>query len=193
MDSVQNQKQVIILLVAIVVLLAAVVGALVWRNSTALPPVSQSPAVSPDPNSNADPGTGGAPAGGTGTTGMPPITGASPEAFDPATAPKVPADQTPEEYVKAYYGLCEKGDYTAAFPMLPAATQQYYGDEAKFKGTLESYGITGFEVSAQQTAGDKITVVGTQQTPQMAVSYTWSFVKGADGGWLVEARQMGGS
>lgn len=173
-----TQKQIVIGLVAVAVLLAAIVGVLIWQNSKTDVP---SPTAT-----------------GTETTppaGMPPSTttsGTAPAAnFDPATAPKVPAAQTPEEYVKTYYQACQDKKYAEAFKMLPTATQAYYGDEAGFQSTLEGYGVTGFTVQPQKDANGAITVVGAQAAQGMEFPYTWKFVKGDGGEWLCESRTMG--
>lgn len=177
MSELTQNKQVTILLGVVAVLLAAIIGILVWQN-TRLP--------DPDPNAvaqqSADPAANSsavAPAGG--------------EEFDPATAPVVPAEQTPEEYVNEYYTKCQDKDYDAAYVMLPTATQAYYGDSTGFANTLEGYGVTGFAVQPQvEVDADTITVVGAQAAQGMEFPYTWSFVKGDDGSWLCAGREMGG-
>ncbi len=170
-----TQKQLVIGLVVIAALLAAIIGIIIYQGSTV-----------PDVNSNymattADPAA---------ATQANPTQPAGAE-FDPATAPVVPADETPEEYVTRYYQSCADGDYEAAYVMLPTATQVYYGDSAGFQSTLEGYGISGFSVNPQVEAGDVITVVGIQEAQGMQFPYTWTFVKGEDGQWLVKSREMG--
>ena len=77
--------------------------------------------------------------------------------------------------------------------MLPTATQaNSYGDSAAFAQQLTGYGITGSSVAPQVEEDGAIYVTGTQDTPQMAISYTWTFVQGEDGAWLCADRQMGG-
>lgn len=175
-DSAQSQRQIVALLVVAAVLAAAIIGFLLWKNfsSGATAPNSaqvQTPAAS---------------------SGMPPAASQVPDVeFDPATAPVVPAGQTPEQYVTAYYELCGKGDYEKAFTMLPIATQRYYGNSEKFKSTLEGYGLGAFKVSPQKQQGDEITVVGTQEAQGMSFPYTWTFVKRDDGSWVIKSRQMG--
>ncbi|MRR13485.1 hypothetical protein EG835_13770, partial [bacterium] len=160
-----TQKQIVIGLVAVAVLLAAIVGVLIWQNNkTAVPSPTGNATNNPTTNPTSNPGT---------------ATPAPAADFDPATAPKVPAGQTPEEYVKAYYQACQDKKYDVAFPMLPTATQAYYGDEAGFKSTLEGYGVSSFSVQPQKEAGDAITVVGAQSAQGMEFPYTWKFVKGA--------------
>ena len=114
------------------------------------------------------------------------------EEFDPATAPAVPTEQTPEEYVNEYYQLSQDGEFDTAYLMLPTATQAYYGDSSGFASTLQGYGITGFTVEPQAEEGDAITVVGVQDAQGMQFAYTWTFVKGDDGSWLVQSREMAG-
>ncbi len=172
-DSTQAQKQIVLLLVVIAVLAAAIVAVLVvQRSGNSVPePVATEP---------------------TAPAGMPPASSQSPATeFDPSVAPVVPAGQTPEQYVNAYYDLCSKGEYESAYPMLPVATQQYYQSAEGFASTLASYQISGYEVAPQVENGDECTVVGTQEAQGMTFPYTWVFAKGEDGSWLVKARQSG--
>lgn len=179
-----NQNKIVYALVAVAVILAGVVGYMVWGGSSEVPaPTATAENTNP---TNTTPSTNGT------STGMPPANTGSQTAFDPASAPKVPADETPEEYVRRYYQSCADGDFATAYTMLPVATQQYYGDAAAFQQTLEGYEISGFEVSPQVESGDQVTVVGTQSAQGMPFPYTWTFVKGEDGSWLCKSREMGG-
>lgn len=178
-----TQKQIVIGLVVIAALLAAIVGVLIWQNSSnAIPAPSANAADTSGAATTADP------AAPTGDPNAP----APAAEFDPATAPKVASDQTPEEYVKTYYQACQDGKFADAYKMLPTATQAYYQNEAGFESTIKGYGITGFTVQPQAEAGENITVVGAQEAQGMEFPYTWTFVKGADGSWLVQSRAMGG-
>jgi len=178
-----TQKQIVIGLVVIAALLAAIVGVLIWQNSSnSIPAPSANAADTSGAATTADPAA---------TTGDPNAPAPAAE-FDPATAPKVASDQTPEEYVKTYYQACQDGKFADAYKMLPTATQAYYQNEAGFESTIKGYGITGFTVQPQATAGENITVVGAQQAQGMEFPYTWTFVKGDDGSWLVQSRNMGG-
>lgn len=173
-----TQKQLVIGLVVIAALLAAIIGIVIYQGGNSVPdvntaavPTGTDPAASPQGN----------PVSPTGT-----------EEFDPATAPVVPADETPEEYVNRYYQAAADKDYEAAYIMLPTATQVYYGDSAGFQSTLEGYGLSGFSVNPQAEAEGRITVVGVQEAQGMQFPYTWTFVTGDDGSWLVMSREMGG-
>jgi hypothetical protein len=176
-------KQTTILLVVIAALLAAIIGILVWQNNNSSPPAPTAQAPTTDP------AAGGAPAGGGTATGVQPTGG---EEFDPATAPIVPAEQTPEEYVNEYYQLSQDGEYDTAYLMLPTATQAYYGDSSGFAQTLQGYGVSGFSVEPQVEEGEAIKVVGVQDAQGMQFAYEWVFVKGDDGSWLVQSREMAG-
>jgi hypothetical protein len=181
MSEMTKQKQVTILLAIVAVLLAAIVGIMIYQaNAVPGPTVdaSTSQTAQSDPAAATTPQATGVPA-------------AAPE-FDEATAPKVPAEQTPEQYVNAYYQLTMDGDFDAAFVMLPTATQASYGDSAAYAAQLQGYGITGFSVDPQVEQDGNIYVVGTTETPQMPIAYTWTFVQGADGTWLAAGREMGG-
>jgi hypothetical protein len=175
-----TQKQLIIALVVIAALLAGIVGILMWQNANNVPAVS-------DTSSSTDPGGASQIPQTNNSTG--PAGGGE---FDPATAPAVPAEETPEQYVNRYYQLCQDGDYATAYTLLPTATQAYYGDEAGFEQTLAGYGISGFSVQPQVEADGQISVVGVQQAQGMDFPYTWVFVQGDSGEWLVKAREMGG-
>jgi len=178
-----SQKQIVIGLVVIAALLAAIVGVLVWQNSTNNVPAPTATAADTGAAETADTGA---------ESGMPPANSTAPDAeFDPATAPVVEG-QTPEEYVKTYYQACQDGKYAEAYKMLPTATQAYYQNEAGFENTLKGYGITAFSVQPQTEAGDSVTVVGAQTAQGMEFPYTWTFVKGDNGTWLVKSRAMGG-
>ncbi|MDP2232689.1 MAG: hypothetical protein Q8K89_03565, partial [Actinomycetota bacterium] len=167
----------------IAALLAAIVGVLIWQNSSnAIPAPSANAADTSGAAATADP------AAPTGDPNAP----APAAEFDPATAPKVASGQTPEEYVKTYYQACQDGKFADAYKMLPTATQAYYQNEAGFESTIKGYGITGFTVQPQAEAGENITVVGAQAAQGMEFPYTWTFVKGDDGSWLVQSRAMGG-
>ncbi len=180
MSELTQNKQVTILLAVVAVLLAAIIGLLVWQN-TRLPDPDPS-AVAAQQGAVTDPAANPSPAT--------PAVGGD---FDPATAPAVPAEQTPEQYVNAYYEACQAGDYEAAFVMLPTATQTYYGDSAGFASTLQGYGVTGFAVQPQvEVDAETITVVGAQDAQGMSFPYTWTFKLGENGSWLCASRDMGG-
>lgn len=178
MSELTQNKQVTILLAVVAALLAAIIGLLVWQN-TRLPEPDLN-AVSNQQQTAADPAGSSSAVAAAGTD------------FDPATAPVVPGDQTPEQYVTAYYETCQSGDYDSAFVMLPTATQSYYGDSTGFATTLQGYGVTGFAVQPQtEVDADTITVVGAQDAQGMSFPYTWTFVMGDDGSWLCAGREMG--
>ena len=178
MSEMTQQKQVTALLVVVAALLAGIIGLLVWQSNTVPAPSVSGTTAQDTVTDSAMPGTG--------------IPAAAP-AFDQATAPKVPADQTPEQYVNAYYELCQADDYDSAFVMLPTYTQaNSYGDSAAFAAQVSGYGITSYSVAEQIERDGNIYVVGTQVTPEMPVSYTWTFVQGDDGTWLCASRDMGG-
>ena len=187
-EATQSQKQMVVLLVIIAALLAAIAGVIIYQqsnsSSTSGPVATTQPTQQPattDPN--AAPADSGAGASGVAPAGA---------EFDPATAPVVPADMTPEEFVTEYYELSSAGEYDEAYAMLPTATQAYYGDSSGFASTLEGYGITGFSVDPPVEEGDTVVIVGHQEAQGMDFSYSWTLVKGDDGAWLVQSREMAG-
>jgi hypothetical protein len=99
---------------------------------------------------------------------------------------------TPEDFVTEYYELTMAGSYEDAYVMLPTATQAYYGDSAGFANTLQGYGITGYTVDPPTENGDTVVIVGHQDAQGMTFSYQWTLVKGDDGSWLVQSRDMAG-
>lgn len=178
-QSALGQKQITILLAVAAILLAAVIGFLIWQNS------SESPSSSASPINTADPAA---------VTPPPGMGAQAPEVdFDPATAPAVPEGQTPLEYLTAYYEACAAKEYETAYGLLPVASQQYYGDAASFEQTLESYGISDFSVDEPVESDDTVTIVGWQVAQGMTVGYEWAFVKADDGTWRVKSRTMAGA
>lgn len=178
-QSALGQKQITILLAVAAVLLVAIIGILVWQNSTSPTPgasveaqLSDSAALEPPPGMGAQ---------------VPDVE------FDPATAPAVPEGQTPYEYLNSYYEACAAKEYDTAYSLLPVASQQYYGDAASFAQTLESYGISEFSVDQPVESGDTIAVVGWQVAQGMTFGYEWTFVKADDDTWRVKSRTMVGA
>lgn len=178
-QSAFGQKQVTLLLAVAAVLLAVVIGVIVWQNSGSSPSsVSADMTADPAPATQAPAGMGAQ---------------APQVEFDPATAPAVPEDQTPLEYVTAYYEACASKEYNSAYGLLPVASQQYYGSPESFEQTLEGYGITDFSVDAPVESGDTVAIVGWQVAQGMTFGYEWTFVKGDDGVWRVKSRTMAGA
>lgn len=169
---IENKNLVYILGAVVVILLVAVV-ALVYVNTNRVPGVEVT--------------TGGQTQTGGTTTGG----GSTPVTFDPSTATKVPAGVTPEEYVKGYYEDIDAGRYAEAYKRLPLDKQQSYGDPGSFEQQLKSYGISGYEMEKAQSAGDEVSIVAWQQTPNGAFGYKWVLLKEGDG-WLVKSRVQAG-
>jgi hypothetical protein len=135
-------------------------------------------------------GTGTAADTGTtaGTGTMPGATAATP--FDPATATKVPAGQTPDEYVKQYFDAIVAGDFATAYALLPA-DKKVAQDEASFTEQLSSYGIAAYTIDDSTTEGDEAQVLATATAPGGAFQYLWTFVKDGEN-WLVKSRTLPG-
>jgi hypothetical protein len=129
------------------------------------------------------PGTGaGVPTTGTSMPGIAPSS-----EFATATATKVPAKQTPGDYVKTYYQAIIDKKWDVAYKMQPAASQT--GGAESFGATQESYGIIGFSVFSDNTGADAATVVVRLDlgATNGIWNSTWNFVK-VDGNWLVQGR-----
>lgn len=172
-----NQQMIVIALVVIAALLAAIVGVVVWQqvNASKLPNPSTAAVGATTP---------AAPAAA-------PVTAAT-GPFDAKTATKVPAGMVPEQMVKAYHEDIAAGKYDAAYKLLPLDKQQSYGNAKAYTDQVKAYGITGYEMGKPVESADKIEIAATQVTPQMPITYTWSFTKVA-GQWYVASRTMGGT
>jgi len=173
------QQMIVIGLIVVAVLLAAIVGVLVYQQSTGVP----APTVSGTGSTTPAPATGGAPV-------QPGTTAASTE-FDAKTATKVPEGQTPADLIKAYHQAVIDGKYEEAYKMLPLDKQQSYGDSKAYGEQVKAYGITSYEMQPPVESGDTVTISATQVTPQMPIAYTWTFKKVGDT-WYVASRTMGG-
>ena len=174
-----NQQTIVIALVVIAALLAAIIGVIVWQQSNA----AQLPSPANASSSSSTPGTGA-------TTPAPAPTAAGP--FDPKTATKVPAGMAPEQLVKAYNENIAAGKFDAAYALLPLEKQQSYGSAKAYGDQVKAYGITGYQMGKPVVTGDKLDIAATQVTPQMPITYTWSFKK-VGGQWYVASRNMGGT
>jgi hypothetical protein len=170
-----QNKTVIYLLGGIAVLLVVLLGVLYFRGagSTTLP-------EAPAPQASTDTS---APAS---MPGVAPSTGTD---FDPAKATKVPADSTPEAFVKLYYQSILDKKWDVAFTMQPAASQQG-GSVEDFKATQTGYGLQSFKVLSAKVQGDAATVDVEQNLGQNGTwGVIWSFEK-FEGGWVVKSRQV---
>ncbi|MCL2332011.1 MAG: hypothetical protein FWC54_00795 [Actinomycetia bacterium] len=111
--------------------------------------------------------------------------------FDPATATKVPANQTPAAFVEAYYKASAAGDYQSAYQYLPAAKKQSQS-EADFATQLKGYGITGYKMGATNESDVNMTVEADQVTAAYGTfTSIWTFVK-QDGVWLLKSKAVTG-
>jgi hypothetical protein len=184
-----NQQMIVIALVVVAALLAAIVGVIVWQQSQSAK-IPSPTALAPSAPAATTPGTAsgssGAPAGmGQGTA-------AAPGPFDAKTATKVPSSMTPEQLVKAYNENVIAGKFAEAYALLPLDKQQSYGDAKAYEAQVKAYGITSYNMGKPTTSGDTVEVVAEQVTPQMPITYTWTFKK-VGGQWFVASRTMGGT
>ncbi len=170
-----SQQTLVIGLVVIAALLAAIVGVIIYQQSTALPA----------PNVQATPQT---PEQQTPPAGM---GQSAPVAFDPKVATKLDKGVEPEEWVKQYYEACDKDDWQGAFSRLPAAKKTGNSPDA-LKEQVSQYGIKGFKITSAKIEGDKASVLVDQVTGQYGTfENTWTFTK-VDGEWLVENKAVTG-
>jgi len=171
-----NQQMIVIALVVIAALLAAIVGVVVYQTTKQVPgPAAVAPAAT-DPAAAAPTGTNPAPAADA--------------PFDAKTATKVPAGMTPETLVRTYLDAVIAGKFAEAYKLLPASNS--YGSAASFESQVKPYGITKGNMGKPAENGDTVTIAAEQVTPQMPITYTWTFKK-VGGQWFVASRTMGGS
>jgi hypothetical protein len=166
-----NRTVIILLAVIVVLLLGIVAYFLFFANG------SGSDTVTTD--------TGAADTGTTGMTGT-----TTPAEFDPAVATQVPAGETPEQYVSAYFEAVVAGDFQTAYDRLPA-DKKAAQDVTSFGEQLKGYGVTAFTIDNVAEEGDEAQVTATATMPGGAFAYLWTFVKDGDG-WLVKSRTLPG-
>jgi hypothetical protein len=136
-------------------------------------------------NGGSKPATPGTTPGGSEVT----TTGVGSSAtFDPATATKVPADQTPKAYVTAYYQAILDKQWQKAFDMQPAASK-VGKTVAAFQQTQEQmYGMTAFSIfSDTPTATEDVVVVRQELGTNGIWNTVWTFTK-VNGAWLIKGR-----
>jgi len=170
-----NNRLVMILAAAVVVLFIAFVAVVLLSNGNTATPTASNPGTgsSTTPTATSNPGVGSS----TGTT------------FDPTKATKVPADQTPDEFVSAYYQAIIDKKWDAAFKMQPAASQT--GSVADFQATQEMYGMKSFKIASKDIGDKEATVIVEQDLGQNGIwNASWTFTK-EGGNWLVQARKVG--
>jgi hypothetical protein len=173
-----SQQMIVIALVVIAALLAAIVGVVIYQTTKQVPAptaAAETPAATTNP-----------PAGMGASTTAP----AADAPFDAKTATKVPAGMTPETVVRTYLDDVIAGKFAEAYKFLPAANS--YGSAASFESQVKPYGITQGNMGKPVTSGDTVTIAAEQVTPQMPITYTWTFKKVGDQ-WFVASRAMGGS
>lgn len=170
-----RNNTVMIALVAVIVLLAAVIVYIVVTGGDAA--TTEAPAGA----------TAEVPA--TAPSGMP---GTTTEAeFDPATATKVAAGETPEQHVTKYFDAVLAAEYDAAYAMLPTSKQASYGNVQAFSDQLKGYGMTEYSIDSAVEEGEEAQVTATAVMPGGSFQYLWTFVKEGDG-WLVKSRTLPG-
>ena len=172
-----NQQVIVYVLIAIAVLLAAIVGFMIYNNATSVPAPSASSTTAPTDSTAA------------GIASQMPSP-APTVAFDAKTATKLPAGMTPEQSLKAYNDDIMAKKYAAAYALLPLAQKTSYGTADAYGQQVSQYGITGYKLGQPTTAGTDVTIQSEQDTPQMNISYTWTYTK-VGGVWYVKSRAMG--
>lgn len=169
-----NQRNIVIGLAVIALLLVAIIGVMIFKQSSGVPepdrqvPNSELPQPTPS---------------GTGTA-------QPPTPVKPGEAVKLPKGTTPQKWVEEYYSACEKKDYATAVKRLPADTQAQTTPES-LKQQLESYNVTDWNIVSTKPAGDTTTVVAEQVTGFGTFQSNWTFQKSGDTYVLVK-KAVGG-
>ena len=172
-----NQQVIVYVLIAIAVLLAAIVGFMIYQNATQVPSPTASSTTPP-----ADSAAAGI------AQQMP---SPAPEVkFDAKTATKLPAGMTPEQALKAYNEAIMAKKYAEAYALLPLAQKTSYGTADAYGAQVSQYGITAYKLGKPQTSGTDVMISSEQDTPQMNISYTWTYTK-VGNVWYVKSRAMG--
>jgi hypothetical protein len=183
--SPQNQQTLVIALAAVAVVLLVVVGVVIWQQTQ-----SSNTATLPSPTTTT--GQTGAAGGATGgTSGGAAAGSAASAAFDAKTATKLAAGQTPQQALETYNKDVIDGKFAEAYKLLPTDKQQSYGTPDAYASQVKGYGITSYKVGKPTVNGDETVIVSEQVTPQMPITYTWTFKKVGDT-WYVQSRVMGG-
>jgi hypothetical protein len=164
-------RTILILLGVIVLLLAAIVGFYLLNGNKGT-----------DTTDTA--GTGS----NTGASNTPATTPAA--AFDPATATKVAAGETPEQHVTKYFEAVLAGDFQTAYDRLPA-DKKAAQDVTAFGEQLKGYGVQSFKIDSATEVGEEFQVTATASMAGGEFQYLWTFVKDGDG-WLLKSRTLPG-
>jgi hypothetical protein len=174
-----NQQMIVYALVAIAVLLFVIVAYMIYNSSRQVPAPTASSTVSSADSAAANV-----------AAQMPTETTAV--EFDTKTATKLPSGMTPEKAVKQYNELVMAKKYDEAFELLPLAQKKAYGGTAEeYTAQISQYGITSYKIGKADKDGDNVMIVSEQNTPQINVTYTWTYTKvGKD--WYANTRVPGG-
>jgi len=174
----KKQQQLIIGLIIVAALLVAVILVLVLNKPQSS---STTGGTSTETTSTA---AGNATSAGTGTS-------SDTSTFDASNATKVPAGQTPEQFVEGYYKAIVKSDFEAAYAFLPQAKKEGQS-KADFATQIKSYGITSYKMGASSTSGDTMTINADEITAGYGSFTTiWTFVKQGSN-WLLKSKAVAG-
>jgi hypothetical protein len=112
--------------------------------------------------------------------------------FDAETATKVPAGQTPEQFVEGYYKAVVAGDFANAYKLLPQTKKQAQS-EAEFITQLKGYGITSFKMDPANKNGTSMTITVEETTASYGGGFAtvWTFIQ-QSGTWLLKSKAMPG-
>jgi len=175
----KQQQLVIGLIVVAVVLTAAIV--IIATRPTATPTTNTTNNTSTESTSTDMSGKTNA---GTGTS-------SDTTTFDASTATKVPAGQTPAQFVEAYYKAIVAGNFEAAYDFLPQAKKEGQS-KADFASQIQSYGITSYKMGTSNQSGDTLAIDADEITAGYGTFTTiWTFVQ-QNGSWLLKSKAVAG-
>ena len=181
-----NNQMMVYALIAIAVLLAAIVGFMIYNQQVNKVP---SPTVS-----GLTPGAASTTTDANSVAAQMPPTGSTtaPTVFDVKTATKLPAGMTPVAALKAYNEDILAGKFADAYKLLPVDKQKSYGSPSSYEQQVKAYGITSYKVGTPSTQGADTVIAAEQVTPEMPITYTWTYTKVGDT-WYIKSRVMGGA
>jgi hypothetical protein len=105
---------------------------------------------------------------------------------------KLPSGMGPRTALRTYLQAILDERYADAYALLPRDKQRAYGSAQAYAAQVKAYGVTGYKMGPSRQKGSEVTIVCQQDTPQMAITYTWTYVR-IEGSWYVKSRVMGGT
>lgn len=118
-----------------------------------------------------------------------PVASTTPATSAEASETVVPAGETPEEFVVAYFDAVVDGDYATAYDRLPADKKAEQTPD-DFAASLQDYAISGYAIDGVQEDGTQVQVLVTATMSAGSMSYLWTFSQDGDS-WVLLSRELG--